>query len=517
MPQTQEMDATPPQATEDASAGSRKDADAVLLDDDDADNDDDEPRTPELPIGVVMHNLYTGQSSTKDTLSIHANLDNIASWTETGNDNVKHVTYGTIGNAMWSGIEAMTALTYELTGGLGTYKPRYDFAVRSSTMTSQLRGYFDDARIIVDKHGVLGVDSKAGTTEFIPAVDIIFGDMRGWKAGDAGKTVEPGPAVDVLNYVSKYSPKIIIAGVPDGKCPEILAKLAEMANAYGYDFAIEKIKLQDTGTSVTRTEQFFVAVRRRGVESTVTPESRERRLAFRVEKFLEKKLPLPELDPDLFLESETFFIDDDAREPKKKKGSEAWKEDHMYVYNHNKVDWPAKPDEAFLQMAHKSRLNERQIELLFIITKKLEPSPERIYLNLAKNIMTVNFDDEKDTPWCTTVDIPLTASSGAPTVWHQQEERLLVGAELMRFLGMEVQVPFDDPDYESDQTFFGNLANSTYSVFGLATIMMAVLVCADTSALVNEMVPSGHQCARERERIDQCGSPKESGLTEGAD
>ena len=507
MPQTQEMDATPPQATEDASAGSRKDADAVLLDDDDADNDDDDYEAERGAIGVVMHNLYTGQSSTKDTLSIHANLDNIASWTETGNDNVKHVTYGTIGNAMWSGIEAMTALTYELTGGLGTYKPRYEFAVRSSTMTSQLRGYFDDARIIVDKHGVLGVDSKAGTTEFIPAVDIIFGDMRGWKAGDAGKTVEPGPAVDVLNYVSKYSPKIIIAGVPDGKCPEILARLAEMANAYGYDFAIEKIKLQDTGTSVTRTEQFFVAVRRRGVESTVTPESRERRLAFRVEKFLEKKLPLPKLDPDLFLESETFFIDDDAREPKKKKGSEAWKEDHMYVYNHNKVDWPAKPDEAFLQMAHKSRLNERQIELLFIITKKLEPSPERIYLNLAKNIMTVNFDDEKDTPWCTTVDIPLTASSGAPTVWNQQEERLLVGAELMRFLGMEVQVPFDDPDYESDQTALGNLANSTYSVFGLITIMMAVLVCADTSALVNEMIPNDVEG----------GSRNESGLTESAD
>ena len=71
-----------------------------------------------------------------------------------------------------------------------------------------------------------------------------------------------------------------------------------------------------------RAEQFFVAVRRRGVESTVTPESRERRLAFRVEKFLEKKLPLPELDPDLFLESETFFIDDDAREPETEKGSE---------------------------------------------------------------------------------------------------------------------------------------------------------------------------------------------------
>ena len=507
MPQTQEMDATPPLPTEDASAGSPKDADADLFDDDDLYTESVVMHRG--AIGVVMHNLYTGQSSTKDTLSIHANLDNIASWTETGNDNVKHVTYGTIGNAMWSGIEAMTALTHELTGGLGTYKPRYDFAVRSSTMTSQLRGYFDDARIIVDKHGVLGVDSKAGTTEFIPAVDIIFGDMRGWKAGDAGKTVEPGPAVDVLNYVSKYSPKIIIAGVPDGKCPEILAKLAEMANAYGYDFAVEKIKLQDTGTSVTRTEQFFVAVRRRGVESTVTPESRERQLAFRVQKFLEKKLPLPELDPDLFLESETFFIDDDAREPKKKKGSEAWKEDHMYVYNHNKVDWPAKPDEAFLQMAHKSRLNERQIELLFIITKKLEPSPERIYLNLAKNIMTVNFDDEKDTPWCTTVDIPLTASSGAPTVWHQQEERLLVGAELMRFLGLEVQVPAPEvhPDYESDQAAFGNLANSTYSVFGLITIMMAVLVCADTSALVNEMVPNDVED----------GSTNESGLTEEAD
>ena len=108
------MDATPPLATEDASAGSPKDADAVLFDDDDLYTESVVMHRG--AIGVVMHNLYC-QSSTKDTLSIHANLDNIASWTETGNDNVKHVTYGTIGNAMWSGIEAMTALTHELTGG----------------------------------------------------------------------------------------------------------------------------------------------------------------------------------------------------------------------------------------------------------------------------------------------------------------------------------------------------------------------------------------------------------------
>ena len=88
-----------------------------------------------------------------------------------------------------------------------------------------------------------------------------------------------------------------------------------------------------------------------------------------------------------------------------------------------------------------------------------------------------------------------------------EEERLLVGAELMRFLGMEVQVPSDDPDYESDQTALGNLANSTYSVFGLITIMMAVLVCADTSALVNEMIPNDVEG----------GSRNESGLTESAD
>ena len=103
----------------------------------------------------------------------------------------------------------------------------------------------------------------------------------------------------------------------------------------------------------------------------------------------------------------------------------------------------------------------------------------------------------------------MTASSGAPTIWHQQQKRLLVGAELMRFLGIDVQVPAPEvhPDYESDQAAFGNLANSTYSVFGLITIMMAVLVCADTSALVNEMVPNDVED----------GSTNESGLTEDAD
>lgn len=435
----------------------------------------------------LTHSLYAKQTP-KENLQTNLNLAKISSFrTPSGRYTL---TYGSIGIAMWSASEAMSQLTAPREDGSGgVFQNQYCFAVQSGKPMNLVKEYFISPGNLIDKHGALGTGTKAGTSELIPSVDVLFGDMRGPKLG------EPGPATDVVNYVITYLPKMVILGVPEGKCQDIMTKLTDVATKNGYEFTPEKIQigLHATGTYVSRTEHFFVAVRKGGTSSAATVPPNNQQLAFLIRQYLAEKLPL--LKPELSSFMDTFEYDEEeepGRRKKKAKETDNWKVDHMFVYNNLQKEWPAKPDPEFLSKVDAAKLNERQTEVLYIIEKKLKPPPNGVFLNLAKNPMHVNFTKEAtpaESPWSPAVDIPLATTSSTPTIWYRDDGRLLTGSELMRLLGADVDYQNNlraDEDYPADNASFTALATTTYSIFGLVTIAMAMLSSVDTTSLEGE-------------------------------
>ena len=110
-------------------------------------------------------------------------------------------------------------------------------------------------------------------------------------------------------------------------------------------------------------------------------------MAFNIAKYPKGKLPLPKAARELFTDKDAGVDEDPvSAATKKKKVSEAWKEHRVFVYNHYKDKWPAKRPSAFTEAAVAAGLSEPQMEVLYLIEKKLTAARDAIYLNFDRSI-----------------------------------------------------------------------------------------------------------------------------------
>jgi hypothetical protein len=159
-------------------------------------------------------------------------------------------------------------------------------------------------------------------------------------------------------------------------------------------------------------------------------------------------------------------------DPKRKKsGSEQWKEDHMFAFRSNGLDWPPPMGSEFQDLCRDGGLNERQTEMLFFVcTKTTENSCNERFLNMSKSIMTVP-PGEDQSPWTETVPLGGPSAAATPCIW-------------MRVLGAE---PEDTHDSDTDQKTC-QLAGSVFSAFGIAFAALATFFSADTSHFKREVL-----------------------------